>query len=152
MNIRLIPLAAAALLILGGCDKTPTERSQDVADVRENAMQESGEARQDASKTVAKAQNKVVDAQQAYNKSDEGAQKKLSAAESSAMIKTAEANFEVAKTEAQGRNDVAAEKCAALDGVDEDACLSTAKADLAASEAAATATRDAALVHAEHHE
>jgi hypothetical protein len=58
----------------------------------------------------------------------------------------------VAITEADGRHDVAKEKCSAFTGVDKDACLSTADATYAADHAAATADRDARLVDADRHE
>ena len=93
-----------------------------------------------------------MDAQQAYAESDEIAAKKLTKVESDAMIKTANADFDVASAEAKGGYDVAKEKCDALNGVDKTACLSTADATLAANQAEATAIRDAALVSAEHHE
>ena len=68
------------------------------------------------------------------------------------MVTSAQAEFDGASTQADGRHNIAREKCDALAGVDKDACLSTAKAAFADEQAAITATRDAALVAAEHHD
>ncbi|PJA38707.1 MAG: hypothetical protein CO182_10350, partial [Lysobacterales bacterium CG_4_9_14_3_um_filter_62_6] len=84
--------------------------------------------------------------------SDNKALKKLTAAESAAMVKTANADFDVATTEADARFSIAEQKCGAVSGVDKDACLSAANAVLAVDRATATAQRDAALAQAEHHD
>jgi vacuolar-type H+-ATPase subunit H len=149
---RLIPMIAVAALMLAGCKQNAADTAKDVANAQETAGQNTDAARQEASKTVAKANDQVADAKQVYDKTDASAHKKLSAAESDAMVKTAKADFDVATTEAEGRHDVAKEKCDALSGVDKDSCLSTANALLASDQATATAKRDAAFVDADHHE
>jgi hypothetical protein len=142
MNNRLVLIAAcASALLLGACSKTPADTAKDVAD-----------ARTDANQVANAADSKVADAQQAYATTDQNALKKLTAAESEAMISTARANFDVANTDAQGRASIAREKCGSLAGAEKDACLSSAEAALASDQAAAIATRDAALVAAERHD
>jgi vacuolar-type H+-ATPase subunit H len=152
MMNRFIPLVAVAVLLLAGCDKTPTETSNDVAEARKEASQDVSEARQDASKIEDKADAKVAAAQDVYARTDETARAKLTRAESEAMISKAHADFDVALVEANGRHDIAIEKCGQFTGVDKTACLSTADADFTAEQAAITATRDAVLVQAEHHD
>ena len=152
MMNRMIPIAAFAALMLTGCQETSSDTAKDVAEARQDAAEDSAEARHDANDDVAQADDKVADAQQAYANADEGALRKLTKVESEAMIEKAKAAFDVASTEASGRHKVAKEKCGALTGVDKDACLSTADATLAAEQAAATASRDAALVDAANHE
>jgi len=146
MMSRLIPIVAVGALLLAACNESPSETSKDVTQAREKASQDVNEARQDASKTESKSEEKVVDAQQAYAKSDATAREKLTAVESEAMAAQAKADFDVAITEAEGRHNIAVEKCGALEGVTKKACVSTADADFAAQQAAATANRDAALV------
>jgi vacuolar-type H+-ATPase subunit H len=148
---RLIPLLALLALTLASCDKTPSETSKDVGQAREEASQDVSEARQDASKTTNKAEEKVMDAEQAYAKTDAGARAKLTAAESQAMVTRANADFDVAMAETEGRHAIAIEKCGALEDVSKDACLSTAHAAFEADKAAATAKRDAALVEADQY-
>lgn len=149
---RFIPLVAVAVLLLAGCDKTPTESAKDVAEARKEASQDVSEARQDAGKIEDKADQKVAAAQDAYAKTDETARAKLTQAESEAMISKAHADFDVAMVEANGRHAIAIEKCGQFTDVDKTACLSTADADFAAEQAAVTASRDAILVQAEHHD
>jgi len=151
MMNRLIPLVAVAALLLAGCDKTPTETSQDVQKARQEASQDDNAARQDASKTESKANEKVAAAQHDYAKASASAQEDLSATESEAMIAMAKADFDVALTEADGRHSIEIKKCGALKDVEKTACLSSADAKLAADQANATAHRDAVLVQAEHH-
>ena len=146
MMNRLIPIVAVAALLLAGCNESPSETSKDVTKATEEASQDVSEARQDASKTESKSEEKVIDAQQEYAKTDANAREKLTEVESEAMAAQAKADFDVAKTEAEGRHNIAVEKCGALEGVDKTACVSTADASLAAELAAATANRDAALV------
>ena len=151
MMTRMIPALAAALM-LSACQESATHTAKDVAEARDQAAQKNAETRADASKEVAKANDKVADAQQAYAKTDESARKVLTRAESDAMIKTANANYDVAVVEADGRHKIAREKCDGMKGVDKDACQSTADATLLADKAGSTATRDASLVQAEHHD
>ena len=152
MNFRPISLAAFAALTLAACQESQSDTAKDVAKASETAAANSDEARQEATATAADANAQVTDAQQAFDKASIGAQKKLTQAEADAMSKNAKANYDVAITDAEGRQKIANEKCGALTGADKDACLSTAKAAYAAEEAAAVATRDAELVKAENHE
>ena len=123
MMMKLLPAAVVALLLLAGCQETPNETAKDVA-----------AARQD------------------YAETDKDALKKLTVAEADAMVKTANADFEIANAQATGRADVAKQACGTLTGVEKDACISNAEANLAAELATAVANRDAMLVAAEHHE
>jgi len=145
MMNRLIPIVAVGALLLAGCNESPSETAKDVTQAREKAGQEVSEARQDASKTASKSEDKVMDAQQEYAKTDANAREKLTDVESQAMTAQAKADFDVAKTEAEGRHNIAVEKCGALEGVDKTACVSTADANFAAEVAAATANRDEAM-------
>jgi vacuolar-type H+-ATPase subunit H len=145
MMNQLIPVVAVMALLLAGCKESASETSKDVTQAREEASQEVSEARQDADRTENKSEEKVIDAQQEYSKTDANAREKLTEVESDAMANQAKADFEVAKTEAEGRHNIAVEKCGALEGVDKKACVSTADANFAADEAAATAIRDNAL-------
>ena len=151
MKVQLISLIAF-LAVLVGCPETPIETAAEVAEARRDAAEDTKEARQDANEDVAGAIEVISDAHQAYDKTNEIARRKLTDAESEAMVKAANADFDVATTEAKGGYDVAKAKCGALNGVDETACVSTADATLATNQAKATAIRDAALVNAEHHE
>ncbi len=63
-----------------------------------------------------------------------------------ALVRTSNADFDVAIAEAKGIEDIATEKCGALSGAEKTACLSAAASTYAASEAKATAERDATLV------
>jgi hypothetical protein len=101
---------------------------------------------------IARADARAADAERANARADAVASNALTRAESDAMIKTANANFDVARTTAVGYYDIEKEKCDALTGVVKDACISTADATFTASELAAISTRDAALVAAEFHE
>ncbi len=76
----------------------------------------------------------------------------LTRAESQAMIRTANADFDVAETAAEGNHEVATQRCDALLDVARDSCMSTADATLASNRREAIATRDAALLDAEYHE
>ena len=145
MMKQLIPIVAVAALLLAGCNESPSETSKDVTKATEEASQDVSEARQDAGKTENKSEEKVIDAQQKYARTDANAREKLTDVESEAMAAGAKADFDVAKAEAEGRHNIAVEKCGALEGVDKKACLSTADANFAADEAAATAVRDTAL-------
>lgn len=106
-------------------------------------------ARHDADKTVDKANDKLVDAQTDYARADDAARAKLTVVESQTMSKKAKADFDVAIAKAEGRHDIATEKCGALSGVDKTACISAADASFAAEQADATARRDQTLVQAE---
>ena len=145
---RMLPIVAVAALMLAGCNKTPSETAKDVTQAREDASQDISEVRQDANKTESKAEEKIIDAQQAYAKTDAAARAKLIEVQSEAMGTTAKADFDVAIAEAKGIEDVAKKKCGVLGGAEKNACMSRAAATFAASEATATAERDAALVAA----
>ncbi len=152
MKSLVIPFAAAAALMLAGCTESPSETAKDVSEARQEAAEDSNEARDDRSEEVSKANEDVAEAKHDVMHGDDGEIKKLTAAEAEAMSEKAKADFDVATTDAEGRLNIATEKCDALSGVDKDACVSTANATFAADKAAATATRDAALVRAEHHD
>lgn len=147
---RLIPVTMLGALMLSACQDNAADTAEKVAEARDAAAGEVADARQDASETLADANAQISDAQHDYATSERNATRKLTRAQSEAMVKTAHADFELESAEAQGRNDVATAKCDALDGVDRTACLSSAAAIHAASQADATATRDAALVSAGH--
>src|SRR4249919_2588227 len=104
MMNRLIPIAAIAALMFTGCKQTEADTAKDVASAQADATESIDASRADATKTVAEANADVADAQQTYDKSNASAQKKLTAAESAAMIEMAKADYEVATTEATGRN------------------------------------------------
>lgn len=148
---RILPLVTLAALLISGCEKTPSDTAADVAGARKNAIENVGEARLDANGKVTEARNQVSEAQDNYAESDKNAAKALSEAESKAMIKTAKAQYEVAKVEAEGRYDIEKEKCTGLKGVTEDACLSSAAAVRAEALAKATEARDQVLLSAEYH-
>jgi len=145
MIIKLIPIVAVAALLLTACDESPSKTSKDVTQARAEASQNVSEARQEADKIERTSSDKVVDAQQAYTKTATTARQKLTKVESEALAAGANAEFEVANTEAEGRHNIAVEKCGALKGADKTACASTADANFAAEVAAATARRDTAL-------
>ncbi|HVF35956.1 MAG TPA: hypothetical protein VND91_11595 [Candidatus Saccharimonadia bacterium] len=145
-------IASVAVLMLAACRETPTETASDVAKAQEEAARESSEARREARESVAEADADVAEAARAHDAAGEATRKKLSAVEAEAMIEHANASYDVAIAETEGRHAVATEACDALTGVDKEACVSTADATLAAERASATATRDAALVDAAHHD
>lgn len=148
---KLIPVVVFAVLFAVGCDSKSADTAEDVAEARKEASQDVKVARQDAAKTESKASQKVDAAQNAYAKTDANAREELSEAESEAMITTARAEYDVAITAADGRYTIAKEKCGALTGVDNKACLSTAEATHAADKAIITADRDSALMLADRH-
>jgi hypothetical protein len=149
MKAQVITIGICAAL-LAGCQQASTESG--VAQAQVDAAENTREARVDAAAEIANADERVDDAEQAYARADAVASNALTRAESDAMIKTANANFDVARTTAVGYYDIEKEKCDALTGVVKDACISTADATFTASELAAISTRDAALVAAEFHE
>jgi hypothetical protein len=150
MNMRFLPVVAVCLVLTAGCEKSTSASAKDVAKARENATENSNEARNDADKVAAETNANLATVAQANAKADANARADMSAAESKAQAATAQANFNVAMTDAKGAYDIAKEKCSTLKSVDKDACLSTIAATLAADEAAATATRDRSLAAADH--
>lgn len=149
---RLIPLAAVAALMLTGCKETPSDTASDVADARQEATQDNSEARQDANAEIADANAQVNDAQTAYDEKSDDTRKKLTLAESEAMIKTAKADYDVAKVEAEGRDKIAKAKCDAFSGPEKTSCDNVAQATLVAETSSAAAVRDALLLDATYHE
>ena len=147
---QILPIAIVAALMISGCEKSPSDTATDVAVARKDAIENIDEARSDANKTVIKAQDQVANAQKKYGETDQRALNTLTAAESDAMIKTANALFDVAKAEAKGRYNIEKEKCGAFDGAAKDACMSTAAAVRAEELAMATKMRDEALMSAEY--
>lgn len=147
---RLAPSAAVAGLLLAGCNETPYETSEDVAQASKDASENLSEAREEASQTENRVEEKVANARQDYAKTDANAREELTEVQTEALRKTAKADFDVTITEATGIRDVAREKCGVLSGAEETACLSAADATFAASKAKAIADRDAALVAVAH--
>jgi hypothetical protein len=152
MNNKLLPLAIVAALLLAGCKETASDTASDVADARQEASQDNAEAKQDANETIADANAEVADAQEDYVENSDTTMKKLTIAESEAMVKAANADYDVAKVEAEGRHKIAREKCDALSGAEKDSCNNIADANLTADTSSAAAVRDALLVDATHHE
>jgi hypothetical protein len=147
---RMIPLAAAiAMLLLAGCQETPKETAKDVAAARTEANREADDARATADRKTAAADAKVDDAQQAYGKSEAKANETLDKARDEAASTIAQADYDRALVEADGRFKVENEKCDALSGTARDACVSAAESALAVEKAAAQARRDAALAVAD---
>ena len=154
MNHRILSLAAAiaAVLALAGCQETASDTASDVAAARDDANKTDSEARQDAERAAAKANDQLVDAQQTYADTEGAARQKLTSAAADTMVSAAKAQYEVDKTATQGRYNVAVEKCDGLSGADRDACTSRANSVAMAEEAQAVATRDAAIADASRHE
>ena len=143
---------AGLSLAVAGCNQNTPSTARDVAEARADANKEVIEARQDASETMSKSNEEVASAREDYLRIDEGAREDLTEAESDAMVASAKAEFNIARTEAEGRYNIATEKCGAYTGVDRTACLSGADATYASAKALAIADRDEALVRADHHE
>lgn len=147
---RIIPLAAAiAMLLLAGCQESPKETAKDVAAARTEANQEANDARATADRKTAAADAKVDDARQDYSKSETEANETLGKAQDKAASTIAEADYDRAIVEADGRFKVENEKCDALSGTAKDACVSAAESALAVEKAAAQSRRDAALAVAD---
>lgn len=151
MKLPLILFAVSGLALVAGCQESATAHASDVAEVRAEAREDNAEAIEDATDEVAEANQDVREARDDYDETAGEAHEELSATEADAMAVRARANFDVAMVEAKGRHEVAKEGCGDLTGVEKDACFSTADALHAADEAAAIATRDAALVAADYH-
>ena len=149
---RLILASGIAVLMLAGCKETASDTANDVAEARQEAAQDNNDAQLDANKEIADVNGKVIDAQAAYAQDGNITRKKLTIAESDAMVKTAEADYDVAKVAAEGRNKIAQEKCDALSGTDKMSCYDIAKATLVADTSSAAAVRDTQLVDAAYHE
>lgn len=152
MMKKLIPAAVLAALMLTACQETPQETAKDVSAARQDAAKDVKEAREDKREDVAEANAEVAGARQDFEQDSNAAMKKLTAAEAEAMVKTANANYDIAIAQISGRADVARQACGAMTGVEKDACLSNAEATFEAEKAAAIAQRDEVLVAAEHHE
>lgn len=148
---QLLPLAIVAALMISGCDNSPTDNAKNIVDARKTASKDISQTREDATKTMIKAQDQVASAQQKYGETDQRALKTLTAAESDAMTKTANAAFDVAKAGVEGRYNIEKEKCGILDGAAKDACLSTANTVRTEDLARATKFRDDALLSADYH-
>jgi hypothetical protein len=150
MTIR--PISIAVLLavstLLAGCqDNNP----KDVAAARADAARDVASARDAASTSIANANDKVDAARADYVDQEQGARKTLTAVEAEAMAKRAHADYDVGTAQVDGAFSVARQKCDSYTGVDKTACLSTADAKRAMDQAQITASRDAALVAANHH-
>ncbi|MDZ4729886.1 MAG: hypothetical protein SH820_08095 [Xanthomonadales bacterium] len=149
MIIRLVPIIALVMLLLGGCSESATETSKDVGQAREKARDDVSAAQKDAVKDEDKAEHKVAEAQQDYAETRADAQGNLNQVEADAMVTRANADYDVALAEMEGQHRIAIEKCDALKDVEKDSCVSTADATFEADKARAIANRDAILVQAE---
>jgi hypothetical protein len=151
MMSRSIPAATILTLMLCGCTETPAETKRDVSEAKQTAAESNDEAQTNANKEVLMANEKIVDEQQAQSETSEDSRKKITQFESAAMIAKARADFDVAITQAKGRQRVAKEKCDALDRAARNVCVSAVDATMAADESLAAANRDNALLVAEYH-
>lgn len=151
MKLSMILLAASGLTLLAGCEQSTSAQAADVAEVRAEARADTDAAVDDANDEVAAANAEVREARDDFDEAADEANDQLNATEAEAMAVRARANFDVAIVEAKGRHEIAKEKCGNLTGIEKESCFSTADAEHAADEAAAIATRDAALVAADYH-
>lgn len=147
---KLLSVAVVALLMLGGCQKSATEVDKDVADAREDAAQNSLEARKDAEAARKRAAAELASARRDGAEEYADTRQEVTAAESEAMEDKAEREYDIAITDADGRKQVAMERCEKLKGAELDACRSAADAAHALAVAEAVAKRDALLVAANH--
>jgi len=150
MMKRMIPIAAIAALLIVGCEKSPSGSAKAVEEARTDAAVSVDAARDDAAAKRDKANTKVAAATKDYVETRDDAAAKLSDVESAALVTKAKADFEVASTLADGRHDVAIEKCGVLSGTAKDACVSAADAAYAVEKSKATALRDGALLRADY--
>ncbi len=149
MNVKLIPIAIATALLFAGCQESQSDTAKDVAEARTEARKDSNEARQDASESAQEANKDVAQAGQTYGEKTDAARANLTEAEADAMRVNARSAYDIAVTDADGRHEIAKQKCDALTGTDKDACVSAADAALAADKANAEANRDATLASAD---
>ena len=63
MFARLIPLSAIALMLLAGCEETPSETAKDVSEAREDAAEDINASREDAMIKAAHAAFDVAEAE-----------------------------------------------------------------------------------------
>lgn len=145
---RLLSIAVVAALALTACTETASETSKDVADARQDAVESNDEARAEASREVAKANERMDSAQQDRSEENNDADKKIAGIEAEGMSARARAEYDVAITAAEGRHRVSTEKCGAFDGAAKNACIANADATLAADRSLAASNRDAALLTA----
>ncbi|MES3008871.1 MAG: hypothetical protein V4751_13980 [Pseudomonadota bacterium] len=146
---KIIPITAITILMLTGCNETPSETAEDVAEAREEAVEDIAATREDANQTINNAQRDVAAAQRDVIAGDQNAREELTEAQAEAMRESANANYEVRKAEVEGRKDIEDERCDSLTGSGKDSCISDAQRVLAADLAAAVATRDEVLRAAE---
>jgi hypothetical protein len=147
---RLLTIAVVAALALTACTETASETSKDVADARQDAVESNDEARAEASREVAKANERMDSAQQNQSEKDSDADRKLAGIEADGMAARARADYDIAMTAAEGRHQVSKEKCDAYEGAAANACIATADATLAADRSLAASNRDAAILAAEN--
>jgi hypothetical protein len=148
MNIRLLPIVSVCLVLAVGCEQTPSATAEDVAEVREEAVENSIAARDEADKVTARTSIDLANAAQDSAKTEAKARTDMTEAEAKATVAMARADFEVAMTDARGGYDIAREKCNALKSAARDACLSKVSAILAADETAAIDARDLTIAAA----
>ena len=148
MNYKLIPFTAVALLVLGGCQDQPAGTASDARETRTQAAQDVDAARRDANKEIARADENLGEARQDYAETTRSAGTRLTSAQATAQVKTADAGYDLAMVEARSRQDIARQKCESMGGAAKDACLSAADAQFAVDESAALAERDAVRAQA----
>lgn len=147
---RIVSIAAIAALGLAGCMETASETKEDVTEARQDAAESNDEARADASRDVAEANERMESMQQEQSETKLDADRKMTSVESEAMIAKARADYDIAMTEAKGRHEVSKEKCDALDRVAKNACIESSDAALTADQSLAKVNRDAAILATEY--
>lgn len=151
---RMIPLAAAlSLVLLAGCQESTTETTEDVAEAKMEAAGSNADAREDAADAMNEADGDVSQARDEYNESENKAYEKLSAVEAEAMVAAANAGYELEITAAQGRHQVAKQRCDGMTrGPEREACDTEVDGLLAVEESRAATVRDKALLDASRHQ
>ena len=129
MDTKLVVIAAvlAAFAAVGGCQQasSPSAVERGVANAKDGAQKADQRVREEQAKKVASANAELGDAEQ------------------KAEAKKAESMYKVAVTEAQGRHDIAVERCNGLAGEQQKACKDQADAALDLAKANAKAQEEA---------
>lgn len=143
---RLLSIAIVAALALTACTETASETSKDVADARQDAVESNDEARAEASRQVAKANERMDSAQQAQSETTHDADRQLAGVEAEGMAAKARAEYDIDMTAAEGRHRVSREKCDAFESAARNACIGDADATLAADRSLAASNRDTTIL------
>lgn len=108
MFTRLIPLSAIALILLAGCEETPSETAKDVSEAREDAAEDINASREDAMIKAAHAAFDVAEAE-AQGSSKVATERcgALAGAEKDSCISSAEMAFNAALSDAAAIRDAA---------------------------------------------